>query len=244
MNRKVSSILLLAALLGGCRATMPAAAPVAATAEDLPLEIHWVRNSAEYQAILAQTYRLAGEALERRAAGRESGTWAVAIDADETLISNALQSKERALGQNRPFEEVWDEWVNRREAPALPGAKAFLERVRDLGGVIAVVTNRRAHHCEATSDNLEHLGMPFDVILCRDDESDKTPRWRSVEQGTTGADLPPVEILMWVGDNIRDFPDLDQDLRLESTADFSDFGERFFILPNPLYGSWEDNPPD
>ena len=24
----------------------------------------------------------------------------------------------------------------------------------------------------------------------------------------------------------------------------SEFGERFFVLPNPLYGSWEHNPPE
>jgi 5'-nucleotidase (lipoprotein e(P4) family) len=244
MQRKFGWLVLTAMLVAGCRSAMPAPPNSAAEPPELPLEIHWVRNSAEYQAIFEQSYRLAGDIIERRAEGRTAGTWAVAVDADETLISNSQQSKERALGKDGPFEEVWHRWVIRREAPALPGAKGFLERVRGLGGVIAVVTNRREHHCDATQDNLDSLGIPYDVILCRTDTGDKRPRWRSVEQGTTGADLPPLEILMWVGDNIRDFPDLDQELRLESPGDYSDFGERFFILPNPLYGSWEENSPD
>ncbi|MCP4200600.1 MAG: HAD hydrolase-like protein [bacterium] len=203
-----------------------------------------MRNSAEYRAVYEQTFRLAGEVIEARATGRERGTWAVAVDADETLISNSLQSKERALGSQESFEEVWDEWVKRREAPALPGAKRFLERVHSLGGRVAVVTNRRQHHCEATADNLRDLEMAYDVILCRADVGDKRPRWRSVQQGTTDADLPPLEILMWVGDNIHDFPGLDQELRFASPEDFSGFGDVYFVLPNPLYGSWEENPPD
>jgi 5'-nucleotidase (lipoprotein e(P4) family) len=211
----------------------------------LPYEIHWVRNSAEYVAVLEQTYRFATEVLERRVEDLEPGTWAVAIDADETLIGNSQQSKERALERNKGyFEDEWDEWVNRKEAPALPGARAFLERVKDLGGTVAVVTNRRNRHCEQTAENVEMLEMPFDVMLCRGETRDKHPRWESVRSGTASPDLPPLEIIMWVGDNIHDFPGLDQELRFASPDEFSDFGDLFIILPNPLYGSWEDNPPD
>ena len=102
-------LLYLAALLSlsGCimavsapqapSARPPEVADVAAAPTDLPFEIHWVRNSAEYVAALEQTYRFAAEVLERKIENKEPGTWAVAIDADETLISNSLQSKERAL---------------------------------------------------------------------------------------------------------------------------------------------------
>jgi 5'-nucleotidase (lipoprotein e(P4) family) len=210
----------------------------------LPKEIRWVRSSAEYPAVLVQTYRLAEAALERRAAGRPAGTWAVAIDADETLINNSQQSKEQALGEPGSFEVQWDAWVKRRAAPALPGARGFLERVHELGGRIAVVTNRRERHCPQTAENLTALNLPFDVILCRGEDRDKAPRWRSVEDGTASPDLPPLEIVMWVGDNVHDFPGLDQELRFAPLEAMSEFGDRFFILPNPLYGSWEHNPPE
>jgi 5'-nucleotidase (lipoprotein e(P4) family) len=243
MYKKHGWIVLIVGLVSGCASTAPT--PNETRQElRLPLEIHWTRNSAEYRAVVEQTFRLAGEVVERRSSGRQQGTWAVAIDADETLIGNSLQSKERALGSGGPFEEVWDEWVQRREAPALPGAKLFLERVRGLGGRVAVVTNRRARHCDATVDNLRALRIPFDVILCRIDTGDKNARWRAVEEGTADADLPPLEIVMWVGDNIHDFPGLGQDLRLASPEAFSDFGDKYFVLPNPLYGSWEENPQD
>lgn len=244
MHRRYLWLVLVVLSFAGCRSTSQAV-PSASSAPQpkMPLEIHWVRSAAEYHAVFEQTYRLAGEAIERRAAGKEPGTWAVAIDADETLISNSLQAKERAaMVPPRPFEEVWDQWVKRREAPALPGAKRFLERVRSLGGRIAVVTNRRSHHCDATADNLRALEMPFDVILCRSETGDKRPRWRRVQLGTADPDLPPLEILMWLGDNIHDFPDLDQKLRFGKSDDYTGFGDVYFVFPNPLYGSWEDNP--
>ena len=213
-------------------------------ASELPKEIRWVRGSAEYPAVLVQTYRLARAALERRAAGREPGTWAVAIDADETLISNSEQSKEAALGAGGSFAEQWDAWVERRAAPALPGAREFLERVHELGGKVAVVTNRRQRHCPQTADNLRAQRLPFDVVLCRGEDRDKSPRWQSVEDGTASPELPPLEIVMWLGDNIHDFPGLDQELRFAGPEAMGEFGDRFFVLPNPLYGSWEHNPPE
>lgn len=242
-HRTLSWVLLTTAGLGSGCATAPAPAPEPA-APPLPLQVHWVRNSAEYVALYEQTYRLATAALERRVEGLESGTWAVAVDADETLISNSEQSKEQALGAGGSFEERWDEWVKRRKAPPLPGAIAFLERVRELGGKIAVVTNRRERHCQPTEDNFRAIDLPYDVVLCRGETGDKRPRWKRVEEGKASESLPPLEIVMWIGDNIHDFPDLDQELRFASPEAFSEFGDRFFVLPNPLYGSWEENAPD
>ena len=223
-------------LLAAACASVPVAPPQAAPT--LPKEIRWVRDSAEYRAALVQTYRLATAALERRAAGRPAGSWAVAIDADETLISNVTQSVE-AVGVESSFEEQWDGWVERREAPALPGARRFLQRVHELGGKVAVVTNRKERHCPQTADNLRALSLPFDLLLCRGEDRDKHPRWRLVEEGTASPDLPPLEIVMWLGDNIHDFPGLDQGLRDAGPEAMTDFGDRFFVLPNPLYGSWE-----
>ena len=214
------SVICATLLVTACASTQTApppaesSAPVVETASALlPKDIRWVRSSAEYHAVLVQTYRLAGAALERRVADRQPGTWAVAIDADETLIGNSQQSKEAALGLPGTFEEQWDAWVERRAAPALPGAQRFLQLVHELGGKIAVVTNRRQRHCPQTIDNLRALELPFDVVLCRGEDRDKAPRWRSVEDGTASPDLPPLEIVMWLGDNIHDFPGLDQELR-------------------------------
>lgn len=245
----------VALLLAGCASTVatappetaPPAAPTPATASsELPTmsnPLHWVRDSSEYRADLIQTYRLAGEALEELAAGREPGTWAVALDADETVIDNSLYQKEREALDKGFDRESWAAWTARREAAPLPGAVEFLERVRALGGTIAIVTNRDDELCPDTEANFKAFDIPYDVILCRvHRESRKEKRWQSIVDGTSPLGPPGREILMWLGDNIGDFPGQTQDLRLAPPEAYEAFGQRWFVLPNPVYGSWQGNP--
>lgn len=214
--------------------------------------LHWARNSAERRAISEQTFALAAKRLEVLAEGREPGTWGISADADETLIDNSLFEVEiRSRGETFS-PEAWNAWVERREAAASPGAVEFTRRVKELGGVVAVVTNRDAHHCGPTADNLEAIDIAFDVVLCRaGGDSEKEPRWDALAAGTAGqwpeaqladeSSLPAIDLLMWLGDNVGDFPFQNQDIRYRDEP-LSDFGDRFFMLPNPVYGSWEDNP--
>lgn len=206
------------------------------------LAIHWVRSSAEYRALCAQTYAAAGERLAADVGTRTRRSWAVILDADETVLDNSLYQKERG---GKPYDEAsWAAWVKRREAGAVPGARAFLETVQRLGGVVAIVTNRAAALCDDTRSNLTQLGLPFDVVLCQPAGagSDKQPRFRDVAEGRAAPGLPAVEIAAWVGDNVRDFPDGSQALRDAPAAALAPFGARYFVLPNPMYGSWEKNP--
>src|SRR5687767_15227807 len=62
---------------------------------------------------------------------------------------------------------------NRREATALPGAAAFVGRVRGLGGRVVIVTNRTEAECEPTRENLRAVGIVFDAVLCKPDRSEE-----------------------------------------------------------------------
>ena len=42
--------------------------------------------------------------------------------------------------------------------------------------------------------------------------------------------------------NIQDLPDQSQDLASKDDAAYADFGKKLFVLPNPMYGSWEKTP--
>ena len=105
-----------------------------------------------------------------------------------------------------------------------------------------VVSNRTVQTQEDTEANLRGEGIPFDVVLLEVDDGEKEARWRSVEEGTTHANLPPLEIVMWIGDNIRDFPGLDQRVREGGATALRRFGDSLFVVPNPVYGSWRSNP--
>jgi 5'-nucleotidase (lipoprotein e(P4) family) len=205
--------------------------------------IHWTRTAAEHRAAFLQTYRWAEQRVRELAAGKAGGSWAVILDADETVIDNSTYQRERAVARLGYSEESWTEWVRRRQATALPGASQFIEAVRGLGGRVVIVTNRTQAQCDDTRVNFTAIGIIVDMMLCRPPESsDKNPRFAAVQNGTAVAGVPAVEVLMWVGDNIQDFPGLTQQITQQGETQFASFGSRFIILPNPMYGSWERNP--
>lgn len=229
-------------------ATTPVEAPAASEGVDLPPSIHWARSSAEHDVLYRQIFLRAAERLEEIAAGWPAGTWAVSLDADETVLDNSLYQKER-WEETGSFDDLyspesWNAWVMRQEAPPLPGAVEFLGKIRELGGVIAIVTNRRESQCPATEENFRKEDMPFDIMLCRGETGEKEPRWARIEAGTASPAYGPLTLVMWLGDNIEDFPERTQELRFGDTGDFAPFGRIYFNLPNPMYGSWQDNPGD
>jgi predicted secreted acid phosphatase len=87
----------------------------------------------------------------------------------------------------------------------------------------------------------ERYRLAHDALLCRPDgsSSDKNPRSEAVAAARSPASATPVEVLAFFGDNILDFPRLSQRAALDNEAALAPFGARFFILPNPMYGSWQ-----
>ena len=238
-------LFLVCALSAGCHAAPGAPvttpSPPSARSATLPDSLVWVQRSAEYYAAVIQVYRLATARVEQQASSRSPGTWAVVLDADETILSNLQYQIERVgLGYS---SESWTAWVRRREATPLPGAAGFLARVRALGGRIAIVTNRLDSECADTSALFEAQALAFDAMLCRPDKgpSDKNPRFEAVAGGKTAAGHTRLEVVAFVGDNILDFPGLSQKLRQAGEAGFAEFGVRYFMVPNPMYGSWQES---
>ena len=245
--------ILTASALAACA---PAAAPVVTTtpspapamgttaiSDTIPASVRWFRASAERRALSLQTYRLATAALERRAAGLPAGSWAVILDADETVIDNSPYQQELARRRATFDAASWNAWVMRGAAAALAGAPEFTRRARDLGGRVVIVTNRDEAQCDATRANLQRVAIAADAVLCKTDPSNsfKDVRFEAVAAGTPPSPLPPLRVVMWVGDNIQDFPRLRQAIRSASDSAFAEFGDRFIVLPNPMYGSWERN---
>ena len=198
--------------LAGCGAASvpPATSPPDPASAPYSASITWVQRSAEYEAVVLQTYRHAQAELERVSGGRPAGAWAVILDADETVISNLVYQQELERAGQTHTSALFGAWARRREAVPLPGAKAFLDRVRALGGRIAIVTNRLASECDDTRAVFDRYELAYDVMLCRADgtPSDKNPRFGAVASGAWPGASGPLEILAWVGDNILDFPGL------------------------------------
>jgi len=102
------------------------------------------------------------------------------------------------------------------------------------------VTNRAQAVCGDTRANLDAAGITTDLVLCKQPgQSDKNPRFDAVAAGTPPSTLPPLTVLMWIGDNIQDFPGTTQAIRELPDSAFERFGRAWIVLPNPMYGSWE-----
>jgi 5'-nucleotidase (lipoprotein e(P4) family) len=222
----------------------PKPAPAAAAQPaPLPESIRWMQNSAEYVAIATQTYRLATARVEGEARGRQAGTWAVILDADDTVINNIQYQAGLFRDGVTHTPERFTAFVRQHASTAVPGARGFLARIHELGGRIAIVTNRLQIECDDTAEMLRRLSLTYDAVICRPEGApasvEKTTRFRAVAAGQTAASATPVDVLLYVGDNINDFPNGSQALRAQGEAGFPEVGVHWFVLPNPMYGSWQ-----
>jgi 5'-nucleotidase (lipoprotein e(P4) family) len=244
MTRRLLCLVVLAACVPAHRtASTPVTTPVASDAtRTIPLNLHWFMNSAEYRAVALQTYRAATARVTELSRGLPAGSWAVILDVDETVLDNSEMRRRDALSGAAFSDSARHDWVRQRAAKAIPGAVQFTQAVRQLGGRVAFVTNRDDFECDDTKANLTSVGLAADVVLCRANRvSDKNPRFDAIQRGTPETGGAPLRVLLWVGDNILDFPALTQAARTQANG-LDLFGDRYFMLPNPLYGSWESNP--
>jgi 5'-nucleotidase (lipoprotein e(P4) family) len=227
------------ALLVACSSNQPVVTPAPSATQ--PKHVKWVRSSAEYPAITTQVYRVATEQVLTQARALPSGGWAVILDADETVLDNSEHERRVSLAGTSFSDATWVPWVRERAATAIPGAVEFIRAVQAAGGRIAIVTNRADSLCADTRANLEQVGVRAEMVLCKPvGGSDKNPRFQAVESGTTADSIGALTVVAWVGDNIQDFPGMTQRARQTPEA-LAPFGTQWFILPNPMYGSWERN---
>jgi 5'-nucleotidase (lipoprotein e(P4) family) len=213
-----------------------AQAPPAATRE---LGIKYVRDSEEYAVLTRQVYRLAGDAVERARTGT-TGPWAVVLDVDETTLDNSIYQVERSV-YGLPYDnDAWNAWVRQRSAPAIPGVKGFVDRVRAAGGHVAWITNREAALADDIRANLAGVGVwTDDDRLCGiKAQYPKSQRRREVVTGTGDCSWSntPMRVLAFVGDQLGDFPAAAE--MIPGTGSDDAFGTTCFLLPNPMYGDW------
>ena len=215
----------------------------------------WQQTSAEYRAAALQAYDEASEVLPVALAdsswtaaveqeGDDFSTLppAVVLDVDETVLDNSPQQARTILAGGSFDPEAWGAWVDEARAPVVPGAREFLALADTLGVAVFYVTNRDQPLEEATRRNLAAEGLPLDpdvdTVLSRGERegwgSDKTSRREAIAER--------YRIVLLVGDDFNDFvsarlPREERDRLLERYRDR--WGDRWIMIPNAVYGSWE-----
>jgi 5'-nucleotidase (lipoprotein e(P4) family) len=206
------------------------------------LGIKYMRDSEEYATLTRQIYRLAGEAVTRGATSAAGRRWAVVLDIDETTLDNSTYQLERAT-YGLPFDGAsWNAWVNRQEAPAIPGVVDFVGQVRRAGGHVGWISNRDTAVVDATRENLKRFGLWNDddrLCLQKTPQHTKAQRRHEIVTGIGDCAWPsqPAQVIVFLGDQLGDFPSAEE--QIPQTGTDNAFGRVCFLLPNSMYGSWE-----
>jgi 5'-nucleotidase (lipoprotein e(P4) family) len=234
-----------------------------AACQDAPRDTHenlnatlWMQSAAEYRVDTASKYRQAKATLDRAIADRrwtaateQTGEiarlrpLAVIMDLDETVLDNSAFQGE--LTKRRTFfnAELWDEWVAKAQATALPGAVEFIAYAESRGVTVFYVTNRTVAGEAATRLNLERLGVRLpagiDTVLTVREK----PEWSNEKSNRRALIAATHRVLMLVGDDMGDFLSAARETpenRVKAAEQYAGYwGERWVLLPNPAYGSWE-----
>lgn len=259
-------LLLLAATVStllGCAArqplseAVPAAAPASALSADLLNATVYQQTAAEFTAIARQTFQLATAQLDAALADRHYSAAleqqppyaelppAVVVDLDETMIDNAPYEA-RVVLTGKPFSaQDWGAWVAEAAAPAIPGALDFARACQARGIAVIYLSNRKHSELARTQDNMARLDFPWAredayYALRPDDRSDPL-----YSKGARRAKVAQTHrIIMLVGDNLGDFTEAYAGTREQRAAAVAQnlhrLGTQWFVLPNAMYGSWED----
>ena len=208
--------------------------------EQSVLALNWVQTSAEFRAISYQNYNLAKMNLDRFLASY-SGSKPVAVitDVDETVQDNSAYQA-FLVGQNFGYSsKTWGPWVAAAQAKVMPGAVEFFNYAKQRGVETFYITNIKQDFSEGAKKKLTVLGFPYaddKHLLFRTKSSDKQDRRDIVAKD--------YEVALLLGDNLNDFlsvfakkPIDGRSAEVDKIMD--EWGKKFIVFPNPLYGDWE-----
>ncbi|PLS03044.1 5'-nucleotidase, lipoprotein e(P4) family [Neobacillus cucumis] len=209
--------------------------------EQNTMSVLWFQNSAEAKALYYQGYNIGKMRLDEMLKERPNTTGlkpAIVLDIDETILDNSPHQAWFVLhGQGVPFN--WNDWFNRGEAEALPGAIEFLQYANARGVDIYYISNRNEAQKAATMKNLHAVGAPQvtndHVFLQQPGEKGKEIRRTQVSKTH--------HILLYFGDNLGDFSGFEGLTVSERSQEVDkrrdEFGRKLIVFPNPMYGDWE-----
>lgn len=241
-------------------AETPVAVPIGPVANDNLNAVAWMQTSVEFRLIAGQAWRGALVQLDRAiktpnwdALTKEDRTTpfaglppAVIVDVDETVLDNTPYQA-RLLRDGKSFDEfTWSQWVKEEAAKPVPGALEFARAANARGVTVFYISNRAADLSEATVNNLRKAGFPITdpgqflglgmmVDGCESEGSEKGCRRQLIGRSH--------RVLLQFGDQIGDLVSIVANTpegREQAVRPYLGWvGERWFLLPNPSYGSWE-----
>ena len=205
--------------------------------------ILWTQTSGEWKALAYQAFAIARLRLDQdlRANRNRRIRRAVIVDVDETVLDNSPYQAMTVKTRTAYESKSWHGWCEKAEARAIPGAVEFLRYANSRGVRVFYVSNRRETEKQCTAQNLKNVGFPDvsdETVLVRVDVSSKQPRRDNIAKKH--------RVVLLIGDNLNDFAEVFEksktiETRLAATEqNKANFGTRFIVIPNVMYGAWEE----
>jgi 5'-nucleotidase (lipoprotein e(P4) family) len=220
----------------------------------------YLQTAAEYRACCCTVYESAEFRLEAmlKTALPKPAKPAVVMDLDETVLDNSAFQTFLLKNNLEYTGELWADFEQNypQDVTLIPGAKHFIDCAENLGVTVVFISNRSELNRQSTKGALQRLlgtdpTTPIDRLYLRtkDGSFDKSSRREEV--------AAKYEVLMYFGDNLRDFSESFRSEKLprnptpqdclkaialrKSSADdaLCHWGVDWFVIPNPVYGEWE-----
>lgn len=199
----------------------------------------WFQRSAEYRSLCYQAYNLAELRVKEYLAHPDTEKPAAVIfDIDETLLDNSPQEAQNILDGNAFSSAKWKAWSDQASAAAIPGSLDFCRFLEKNNISVIYISNRLESESQATLLNLRKWNFPdadSNHLFLKSTASSKEIRRNIVEN--------QYNVIMLVGDNLSDFDQIFENRSAQfgyGAVDSlrTEFGKKFIVLPNPMYGDW------
>ena len=244
--KKVFALGFIVAMLISCTPSQKSVSSTTSSPSGLTINgklfaVAYMQRSAEYHASCLQAYNFARLRLdEYLQSSASSKPKAIITDIDETILDNSADEVHHDL-QGKGFDPVeWRQWTAMAAADTIPGALSFLKYAASKNVETFYITNRDEQDREGTLKNLQKFNFPYadnTHLIVKQNTSSKESRRQAV--------MKDYDVVLLLGDNLTDFSAIwdNQPVaqRLEKVQEeAAQFGKRFIIIPNPVYGDWEN----
>jgi 5'-nucleotidase (lipoprotein e(P4) family) len=219
----------------------------------------YLQTSAEYRACCSGIYKSAelrlATVLEKVCA--KMANPAIVMDMDETVFDNSAFQTFLYKNNLEYTDPLWDDYEENypQDVTLIPGAMRFIEKAEAWGVTVVFISNRSEQFKKSTEAALEKNGINTCKLSSRlflrakGGTKDKSARRDAV--------AAKYNVLMYFGDNLRDFSEIflasglpnnpapeDCLAAIRQRAALADdalcyWGVDWFVLPNPVYGEWE-----
>jgi 5'-nucleotidase (lipoprotein e(P4) family) len=204
------------------------------------LPVLWHQHAAEYRALCYQAFNIATLRLEAAFKIKSSKKRAIITDLDETILDNSY-SEAKLIKEGKSYTPAsWKDWTNSSAATAVPGSVAFLQLAKQKGVTVFYISNRDTSDIQSTLLNLQRLQLPDadpSHMMFRTNTSSKEIRRQNV--------MAQYNVIMLLGDNLGDFTAIfdgksTAERKTETDNAQKEWGKKFIVLPNSIYGEWEN----